>query len=310
MADNTSDPIHMIGGQYYPVRLQFGEASGADQFILEYSSSYETDVSNFQGRFFHLTDQDLPISNPPIKNGSSAYNAGDSAYQIKTDYPSSTDGLYWIKNANINNGEAFQIYADMTTLGGGWTLILNNHSHVGWTFANAISANVLTPPSDPTTVTDNYSIIAWADYIKKSPVNFDYMFDAESRGYNGAAYTALSAYSFIEQPAGQPRGDALQNTNGWRKNISEISRFSRLANTLQDPLTGVWDYDVNGIEFRMPYWTNEDIGHALITTNGSDGGWWGTLVSNNWNPVAPWQGNYDQGNNIEANPTAIWYWVR
>ena len=60
-ADNSSDPIPMIGGQYYPVRLQFGEATGADQFILEYSSSYETDVSNFQGRFFHLTHQDLPV---------------------------------------------------------------------------------------------------------------------------------------------------------------------------------------------------------------------------------------------------------
>jgi len=34
MANNPSDPIHMIGGQYYPVRLQFGEASGNDQFIL------------------------------------------------------------------------------------------------------------------------------------------------------------------------------------------------------------------------------------------------------------------------------------
>jgi Concanavalin A-like lectin/glucanases superfamily/GLEYA domain len=61
-ADNTSDPIHMIGGHYYPVRLQFGEASGADQFILEYSSSTESNISNFQGRFFHLTDQDLPAS--------------------------------------------------------------------------------------------------------------------------------------------------------------------------------------------------------------------------------------------------------
>ena len=310
-ADNSSDPIHMIGGNYYPVRLQFGEATGGDHFILEYSSSTETNVSNFQGKFYHKTHQDLPVSNPPVKDGSSAYNAGDSAYQIKRDFPSSTDGLYWIKNANINGGLSFQIYADMTTLGGGWTLLLNNHSYAGWTFANAISANVLNPPSDPTTVTDKYSIIAWADYIKKSPSNFDYMFDAESRGYNGAAYTALSAYSFTEQYAGQPKGDALQNTNGWRKNISEITRFSRLANTLQDPLTGVWDYDANSIEFRMPYYTNHEIGHTLITTNGSDGGWWGTLVSDNWSPVAPWIGNYNQGGtNIEAYPTAIWYWVR
>ena len=312
-ADISSDPIHMIGGQYYPVRLQFGEDSGGDHFILEYSSSYETNVTNFQGRLFHLTHQDLPVSNPPVKNGSSPYNAGDSAYQIKTDFPSLTTAtLYWIKNANINNGEPFQIYADMTTLGGGWTLLLNNHSYAGWTFANAISANVLNPPSDPTTVTDKYSIIAWADYIKKSPSNFDYMFDAESRGYNGAAYTALSAYSFTEQYAGQPKGDALQNTNGWRKNISEVVRFPMLYSETQfETLSGIWNYDANGIEFRMPYYANSEIGHTLITTNGGDGGWWGTLVSDQWNPIAPWIGNYSQSAyNIAANPTAIWYWVR
>jgi len=59
-------------------------------------------------------------SNP---DGSSAATASTSAYQIKQDYPSSTDGIYWIKNANINGGNAFQIYADMTTSGGGWMLL-------------------------------------------------------------------------------------------------------------------------------------------------------------------------------------------
>ena len=64
MADNPSDPIPMVGGQYYPVRLQFSESGGADQFILEYSSSIESNISNFQGKFYHKTQQDFIAANP------------------------------------------------------------------------------------------------------------------------------------------------------------------------------------------------------------------------------------------------------
>jgi hypothetical protein len=48
-------------------------------------------------------------------NGLTPETAGDNAFQIKTDYSGSTDGLYWIKNDNISGGTPFQIYADMTT---------------------------------------------------------------------------------------------------------------------------------------------------------------------------------------------------
>lgn len=58
-----------------------------------------------------------------LKDGLTSATAGTSALQIKQDYPSSTDGLYWIANSNINAGAAFQIYADMTTDGGGWMLL-------------------------------------------------------------------------------------------------------------------------------------------------------------------------------------------
>jgi hypothetical protein len=49
--------------------------------------------------------------------------AATSAKAIKEACPTATDGIYWIRNVNINGGAAFQIYADMTTDGGGWMLL-------------------------------------------------------------------------------------------------------------------------------------------------------------------------------------------
>ena len=64
-----------------------------------------------------------PSSSPSDPDGSSSENAASSAYAIKQAYPSSTDGVYWISNESINSGTPFQIYADMTTDGGGWMLL-------------------------------------------------------------------------------------------------------------------------------------------------------------------------------------------
>lgn len=66
-----------------------------------------------------IMDTPLPIK----KDGLTSSTAGTSAKQIKTDYESSPSGIYWISNPNINGGTPFQIYADMTTDGGGWMLL-------------------------------------------------------------------------------------------------------------------------------------------------------------------------------------------
>ena len=224
---------------------------------------------------------------PPATNdGTTAQRAGESAYQIKTDFPSSTDGLYWIQNSNINNGEPFQIYADMTTDGGGWTLLLLNNNN-GWTYQNALLRNELTPPSSPNDRiwqqngadgSDNYSIVQWADYIKKSPSGFQYMIDATTRGNWGGIWTANGTYSFV-------------NTDNSQTDITLNIRF------------GNWNYTDTGIEEHMPWYAGNNCG-VLTTSNSSGDQWWGSLISQCGFQPTPWIGD---GN---GNPGILWYWVR
>ena len=221
------------------------------------------------------------------KDGLTAATASTSAYQIKQDFPSATDGFYWIQNTNINGGVAIKIYADMTTDGGGWTLIMKNSNTNGWTYANAISLNTTMPYASTadvnSTATANYSIIGWADYIKRSASGFQYMMDANARLTYGGIWTANANYSFTSS--------SNANTNI----------------TLNTSFSPTWSYNIDGVEARMPWYGNRAAGGAYITTDGNNGGWWGTLITpDGWGP-APWMG---QLGGTGGSPGIIWYWVR
>lgn len=218
-------------------------------------------------------------ANPPLpatNDGTTELRAGESAYQIKRDFPASADGLYWIQNANINSGSAFQIYADMTTDGGGWTLLVTNQNGADgqWTYQNAILRNQSTPVISGA----SYSIVAYADYLKKSGPTFQYMLEAETRGNWGGIWTAPESYTFVKN----------DNT---QTNITLDIKF------------GTWEYDGNGVEKIMPWYS--DSSGLLTTSENAGGDWWGTIIAKNWGPVAPWMNSYGMG-----YPTIIWYWVR
>jgi hypothetical protein len=178
----------------------------------------------------------------------------------------------------------------MTTDGGGWTLILKNSSNSVWTYANTIALNreipYISTAEVTSTSTASYSIVGWADHIKRSASGFQYMIDAGSRRSFGGIWTANAAYNFTS------------NSNA-NTNITLNTKF------------GNWNYAANnnGISQRMPWYWNSG-GPAYLTLASGSGNWWGTLVSNNgsYSP-APWISDANGGTN-NPNPGIIWYWVR
>jgi hypothetical protein len=87
---------------------------------------------------------------PTLNDGKTATTAGTSAVQIKTNYPSSQDGVYWI---NLPTVGPTQIYCIMNTLvdGGGWMMIMKarkdlttfQYGSTYWTVKNSLNSSDL-----------------------------------------------------------------------------------------------------------------------------------------------------------------------
>lgn len=295
--NGESQTMSQVAGVFGSVNSVFNSGAGRiSGWRNDASWKMNMNLANFKVYNRELTPQEITNNFNTSKtrfyaerDGLCPATASTSAYQIKQDYPSSTDGFYWIKNANINGGVPIKIFADMTTAGGGWTLIMKNSSYGGWTYANAISLNSQNPFTTNADVistgTPNYSIISWADYIKKSASGFQYMIDSYTRNSYGGIWTANGAYSFT-------------STSNANTNITLNANY------------GGWSYNSNndGISQRMPWYGYVGSNTGFYSLSSGSGNWWGTLIANNqYYSPAPWIGTLG---GYAANPGIIWYWVR
>lgn len=171
---------------------------------------------------------------------------------------------------------------------------MKNSNTNGWTYANAISLNTTMPFASTadviSTSTANYSIVGWADYIKKSASGFQYMIDANTRKSYGGIWTANGTYSFI-------------NGNNTQSNVTINTKFGINGSV------GTWTYNDGGIEQIMPWYSNCS-GYLTTSSACSGGSWWGTILSQpSWTP-APWINSGCGSEGCMPNPGIIWYWVR
>jgi hypothetical protein len=125
-----SGTASLVAGQYYPIRIQFGENQYGDNMIVSFSNPGLAKTTAGQGFFYTAAGAPAIFTGPATgvmrgifavtPNGLTSDQASVSGFALKQGYPGYPSGTYWIKPTS--GSVAGLAFVDMTTDGGGWTL--------------------------------------------------------------------------------------------------------------------------------------------------------------------------------------------
>lgn len=177
---------------------------------------------NTQSKRLELYYSGLWINVGSTSVGLAKESPATSAKEILEINSLSSDGLYWIKPGGYS-GEAFLVYCDMSTDGGGWMhcgTITDNNEPVN--NANHVWGNPLNPPQDTG---------IWEDNSTYGTQSFES--DFKSQAWNSSPFTQFLI---------KDQGDALRNL--FYTNTGQISTNNASFSTFWGSLS----WDANGSE--------------------------------------------------------------
>ncbi|XP_032229700.2 uncharacterized protein LOC5505409 [Nematostella vectensis] len=129
------------------------------------------------------------------------------------------NGVYSIKPPG---GSAVKTYCDLTSQGGGWTLVATSKTHSGWSAANIKQRN----PNNPSLDAD-FSILGLVDFIKDFDASqdyFQYKIEADGRNQFGGIWDAPLSYSFLSACDKQTKVKLVEPFN----NLPNDSRLNKI----------------------------------------------------------------------------------
>jgi hypothetical protein len=158
-----SGTVSLVAGQYYPIRIQFGENQQGDNMIVSFENPGLVKTPNGQGFFYTAAGAPAVFSGPvtiPFEiftatpNGLTQAQAATNALALRRGYPGYGDGVYWINCGGVPK----QTYCLMDSKwdGGGWMLIMKaaQGSTFNWGSTHWTTTSTLNPTDTTTTVAD------------------------------------------------------------------------------------------------------------------------------------------------------------